>query len=44
MQIFASNHWTEAADLCSWIRQKLEEAEKDGDPVGEPAVSINLEP
>ena len=44
MQIFAPNQWTEAADPCGWIREKLEEAEEEGDPVGGPAVSINLDP
>jgi hypothetical protein len=29
---------------CGWIRKKLKEAEEKGDPVGGPAVSINLEP
>ena len=28
----------------SWIRKNLEEAEEEGNPVGEPAVSINLDP
>jgi hypothetical protein len=44
MQIFAPNQWTEAAEPCGWIREKLEEAEEEGNPVGEPAVSINLDP
>jgi hypothetical protein len=43
MQIFAPNQRTEAADPCGWIREKLEEAEEEGDPVGGPAVSINLD-
>jgi hypothetical protein len=30
-------------DPCGWIRENLEEAEEEGDPV-EPAVSINLAP
>jgi hypothetical protein len=42
MQIFTPNQWTEAADPCGWIREKLEEAEEKNDPVGGPAVSINL--
>jgi hypothetical protein len=41
MQIFAPNQWTEAADLCGWIWGK---AEEEDDPVGGPAVSINLDP
>jgi hypothetical protein len=44
MQIFAPNQWTEAADPCGWIRERLEEAEEEGGTVGEPAVSINLYP
>jgi hypothetical protein len=36
--------WTEAADPCGWIREKLEEAEEEGDPVGGPTVSTNLDP
>jgi hypothetical protein len=44
MQIFAPKQWTEAAYSCGWIRGKLEEAEEEGDPVGGPAVSINLDP
>jgi hypothetical protein len=34
---------TEATDPCDWIRGKLEEAEEEGDPIGGPAVSINLD-
>ena len=44
MQIFAPNQWTEAADSHGWIRGKLEEWEQEGDPVGEKALSINLDP
>jgi hypothetical protein len=44
MKIFAPNQWTEAADPCCWIREKLKEAEEMGDPEGGPAVSINLDP
>jgi hypothetical protein len=36
--------WTEATDPCDWIRWKLGEAEEEGDPVGGPAVPINLDP
>jgi hypothetical protein len=43
MQIFMPNQWTEAADPCGWIREKIEEAEEEGDPVGRPAVSTNLD-
>jgi hypothetical protein len=44
MQIFTPNQWTEAGDPCSWIKEKLEEAEEEGNPIGRPAVSINLDP
>ena len=44
MQIFPPNQWTEAAEPCGRIREKLEEAEAEGDPVGGPAVSTNLDP
>jgi hypothetical protein len=43
MQIFTLNQWTEAADPCDWIWEKLEEAEEEGDPVGGLASSINLD-
>jgi len=44
MQICASNQWTEDAEPCGWIKEKLEEAKKKGNPLGRPAVSINLDP
>jgi len=44
MQIFEPNQCNKAADTCGWIREKLEEAEEEGDPVGGPAVSISLDP
>jgi hypothetical protein len=44
MQIFTSTQWTEAADPRGWIREKLEETEEEGDPIGRPAVvSTNLD-
>jgi hypothetical protein len=43
MQIFTPNQWTEAADLCDWIREKLEEAEEEGHPIEGLAVSTNLD-
>ena len=42
MQIFTPNQWTEAADACGWIRERLEEAEEVDETVGGPADSINL--
>jgi len=44
MHIFTLNQWTEATDPCGWIREKLEEAEEEDNPIGRTAVSINLEP
>ena len=43
MRIFVSNQWTEASDPCGWIRERLEEAGEENDPLGETAVSINLD-
>jgi hypothetical protein len=31
--------WAESADPCGYIRERLEEAEEEGNAVGEPAVS-----
>jgi len=44
MQIYAPNQRTEAADPSGWIRENLEEAEEEGNPVGVPGVLINLDP
>jgi hypothetical protein len=44
MQLFSPNQWSKAGDPCGWIREKLEEAEEESDPIGGPAVSINLDP
>jgi hypothetical protein len=38
MQKFVPNQWTEAADPCGWIREKLEEGEEVGHPEGGLAV------
>jgi hypothetical protein len=43
IQIFTPNQSTEAADLYGWIREKLEEAEEEGDAIGGWADSINLD-
>jgi hypothetical protein len=44
MQIFAPNQWTEATDLCCWIREGGKKLRRRViDPVGGPAVSINLD-
>ena len=44
MPIFTPNQWTEAGDPCGLIREKLEEDEEEGDPIGRPAISTNLDP
>lgn len=44
MQMFTPNQWTEAADPCGWIREKLQEAEEEGKPEEGPAVSTKLDP
>jgi hypothetical protein len=43
MQILTHNQWAEIRDSCGWIRERLEEVE-EGDPIGRPAVSTNLNP
>jgi hypothetical protein len=43
MQILTPNQWTEAGDPWSRIRERLEEAEEAGDPIGRAAVSTNLD-
>jgi hypothetical protein len=35
---------TEAVDICGRIREKLEKAEEERDPVGGAEVSIKLDP
>jgi hypothetical protein len=34
MQIFTPNQWREAAEPCGGIREKLEEAEEEGNCIG----------
>ena len=43
VQIFTPNQWTEAADPSGSMREKLEEAEEEGNPVWGQAVSFNLD-
>jgi hypothetical protein len=42
--MFIPNQGTEVSDPCGIIRGRLEEDEEEGNPVGGPAVSINLDP
>ena len=44
MKIFIPNRLTKFTDQCGWISEKLIEAEQEGNPVGRPAVSTNLNP
>jgi hypothetical protein len=42
--ILTPNHWTEVMDPCDWIRDRLEEAKEEGNPIGRPAISTNMDP
>ena len=42
--LYPTNGQTEVAEPYGWIREKLEEAEEEGNPVGGPTVSINPDP
>jgi hypothetical protein len=42
MQVIIRKQWTEADDLCGWIRENLEEDGEQGNPIRTPAVSTNL--
>jgi hypothetical protein len=44
MQMLTPNQWTEVGGPCDWIKERLEVAKEDGDPIGRPAVSTNLDP
>ena len=44
MKIFIPNRLKKFTDPCGWISEKLIEAEQEGNPVGRPAVSTNLNP
>jgi hypothetical protein len=43
-QVLTPDHWTEVRDLYAWIRGRIEEAEREIDPIGRPAVSTNPDP
>jgi hypothetical protein len=43
MQIFEPCQWTEAANPCCSIRERLKEAEEESNSLGGQAVSINLD-
>jgi hypothetical protein len=42
--ILMLNQWTEVGVPCGWIREKLEDAEEEGNLIGRPAVSTKLDP
>jgi hypothetical protein len=42
VQILTPNQWNEVWEPCDRIRERLEEVEEEGDPIGKPAVSTNL--
>jgi hypothetical protein len=44
MQILRINHWTEVGDPYGRVRGRIEGAEGDGNPIGRPTVSTNLDP
>ena len=44
MQILTANHWTEVRDPYGRVRGRIEGTEGDGNPIGRPTVSTNLDP
>ena len=44
MQILIAKHWTEVRDPYGRVRGRIEGAEGDGNPIGRPTVSTNLDP
>jgi hypothetical protein len=44
MQIFTTNHWTEVIDPYGRVRGRTEGTKGDGNPIGRPTVSTNLDP
>ena len=43
MQILTANHWTELRDPYGRVRERSEGNEGDGNPIGRPTVSTNLD-
>ena len=43
MQILTASHWTEDWDPYGRIRERIEGTEGDGNPIGRPTVSTNLD-
>jgi hypothetical protein len=44
MQVLIANHWTEVSDPYERVRGRIEETEGDGNLIGRPTLSTNLEP
>ena len=44
MQILTARLWTELGDRYGRVRGRIEGAEGDGNPIGRPTVSSNLDP
>jgi hypothetical protein len=42
--ILTSTQWSEAGDPCGCLREKLEEAQEEGNPIRRPTDSTSLEP
>jgi hypothetical protein len=44
MYKLTANHWTEVRDPNGRVRGRIEGAEGDGNPIGRPTVTTNLDP
>ena len=44
MQILTNKHWTDVWDSYGRVGVRIELAEGDGNPIGRPIVSMNLDP
>ena len=42
-QLLTPNQWSEVEDPCGWIKERLEEAEEEDDPIRRPTLSTNLD-
>ena len=43
-QILTVNHWTVVSDFHRTVRERMEEAEGESNPIGRPKVSTNPDP
>jgi hypothetical protein len=44
MQILTVNHWTEVTEPYGRVRERVEGAERDGNPLGRPPISTTWTP